>query len=41
MEMLSPTSRVWGAVVALAVTYSFAANRVLRAIEFKVWSQTP
>jgi predicted metal-binding membrane protein len=41
IEVLSPNVRVLAAVIALGVAYGFAANRVRRAIEFEVWSQTP
>jgi hypothetical protein len=41
VEVLSPKARVLAAVIALGVAYGFAANRVLRAIEFVVWSRTP
>jgi hypothetical protein len=40
VDVLSSNARVLVAVVALGAVFGFAANRVLRAIEFQVWSQT-
>ena len=41
VEVLSSNARALVAVIALGAAYGFAANRVLRAMEFVVWSQTP
>lgn len=41
VEMLSKSTRALLAVTAIGGAFGFAASRVLRAVEFVVWAETP